>query len=281
MTHSFLKMHGLGNDFVVLDNRDGSLVLDQDRAARIANRRTGVGCDQVISLEPSQDGDVFMRIHNRDGSPAGACGNATRCIGSLLFDEMSRDEVVIETISGFLHTKKAANGLVTADLGPARLEWQDIPLAREFDTLHVPIEMDDGQGHYLEDAVAVNMGNPHGVMFVDDAEAIDLAAIGRDLEHHPNFPDRANMSIVSPLAEDHVRMRVWERGGGITLACGSGACAVAVACHRRGLTGRKVKITMDGGDLWLEWRESDGHVLMTGPVATSCRGELAPELLSA
>jgi len=281
MTQSFLKMHGLGNDFVVLDNRDGSFVLNEDRAARIANRRTGVGCDQVISLEPSRDGDVFMRIHNRDGSPAGACGNATRCIGSLLFDELSRDEVVIETISGLLRTKKAANGLVTADLGPARLNWRDIPLAREFDTLHVPIEMDDGQGHYLEDAVAVNMGNPHGVMFVDDAEAIDLASIGWDLEHHPNFPERANMSIVSVLGQDHVRMRVWERGGGITLACGSGACAVAVACHRRGLTGRKLKITMDGGDLWLEWRESDGHVLMTGPVATSYRGELAPELLSA
>ncbi len=281
MTHSFLKMHGLGNDFVVLDNRDGALTLDSDRARAIANRRTGVGCDQLISLEPSADGDVFMRIHNRDGGEAGACGNATRCIASLMFDELSRDEIVIETISGLLHTKKAANGLVTADLGPARLNWQDIPLAREFDTLHVPIEVDDGKEHFLKDAVAVNMGNPHGVIFVEDAEAIDLEAIGSQLEHHPNYPERANMSIVSLLSENHLRMRVWERGGGITLACGSGACAVAVAAVRRGLSERRCRITMDGGDLWMEWRESDGHVLMTGPVATSYRGELAPELLTA
>ncbi len=280
MTRAFLKMHGLGNDFVVLDNRDGRLVLNEAVARAISDRRTGVGCDQLISLEPSDKADVFMRIHNQSGGEVGACGNATRCVGSLMFDELARDEVVIETISGLLPTSKAEDGLITADMGPARLDWREIPLAREMDTLHVPIGLRDSRGHRLEEAVAVNMGNPHGVIFVEDAEVIDLAGIGPELEHHPLFPERANMSVVSPLGPDHVRMRVWERGVGITLACGSGACAVAVACHRRGLTGRRLTVTMDGGDLRMEWRESDGHVLMTGPVATAYSGEIAPDLLA-
>ncbi len=280
MTREFIKMHGLGNDFVVLDNRAGQFVLNERTARAIADRRMGVGCDQVISLEPSDRGDVFMRIHNQDGGVAEACGNATRCVGSLMFDELKRDRVIIETVAGLLETTASDDGLVTADMGPALLDWQLIPLAEAVDTLHVPIARVPGSAIELDDAVAVNMGNPHAVFFVDDADAVDLPEAGPILERHPMFPERANISVVSRLDPDHLRMRVWERGGGITLACGSGACAVAVAAHRRGLTGRQVRITMDGGDLWLEWRESDSHVLMTGPVAISYSGELSPEILS-
>lgn len=276
MTIPFLKMHGLGNDFVVIDARTRPVPLTADHARAIGDRRRGVGFDQLILIEPPQDkaADIFMRILNPDGSQAGACGNATRCVASLVGKDLGRDELVIQTISGLLRCWLHGDGTVTVDMGPARLDWQQIPVADACDTLHLPASAGP-----LSDGVGVNMGNPHAVHFVPDAEAVDLTQWGPQLERHPFFPDRANIEVVSITGPASVRMRVWERGAGITDACGSGACAVGVAAIRRGLVqGRRVAVTLDGGVLQIEWRD-DGHVLMTGPVATSYAGTLGPELL--
>jgi diaminopimelate epimerase len=274
-TLAFTKMHGLGNDFVVLDARLRDLGIGPDEARAIADRRTGVGCDQLLIVKPANGSgaDVFMEIRNCDGDEVGACGNGTRCIAAMVMDEKGTDAAVIETVAGLLNATRDATGLVTVDMGPARLEWSDIPLAKATDTLHVDVASGP-----LADAVCVNMGNPHAVFFVDDAEAIDLETHGPKLEHDPMFPERANIEVLSPLGTDRFRMRVWERSAGITRACGSGACAAAVAVHRRGLGGRKVELVLDGGPLQLEWRE-DGHVLMTGPVAIAYRGVLDPGVL--
>ena len=270
----FTKMHGLGNDFVVLDDRDGHLAVGSEEARAIGNRRTGVGFDQLLILEPVQnpDADIFMRIRNPDGSEAEACGNGTRCVAARAMDELDTDTLKVETIVGILSATRRADGLVTVDMGPANLDWRDIPLAEATDTLHLGIESGP-----LVDPVAVNMGNPHMVFIVDDADAVDIAGLGPGLETHPLFPERTNVEAISSLGEDRIRMRVWERGAGITQACGSGACAAAVAAHRRGLTGRKVDVILDGGPLTIEWRD-DGRVLMTGPVATSFEGRLDPSL---
>ena len=265
----FRKMHGLGNDFVVLDARRTDLPISPARAASIADRRFGIGCDQFIVLEPGRDGaDVFMRIRNPDGSEAGACGNATRCIASLVAAETGADRVVVRTIAGDLPVERLPGGLWRADMGPARLGWQDVPLARAMDTLHLPLSAAG-----VADPAACSMGNPHATFFVPDLGALDLAAIGPALEHDPIFPDRANIGFVQVLAPDHIRLAVWERGAGLTLACGSGACAALVNAARRDLTGRRATVSLPGGDLVIEWRE-DGHVLMTGPVATAFTGEL-------
>ena len=271
-----MKMHGLGNDFVVIDAREEPFALSPDQARRIADRRFGVGCDQLIVLEPPANGaaDVFMRIRNPDGGQAEACGNATRCIGAVLMDQAGRDRLTIETLAGLLQAERAGGGLVTVDMGPAYLDWEQIPLREPCDTLS--IELSAGP---LQAPVAVGMGNPHAVFFVDDAEAIDLRTLGPRLETDSWFPEGANISVVQVTGPDRLRQRVWERGAGITLACGSGACAAGVAAARRGLTGRRSEITLDGGPLTIEWR-ADGHVLMTGPVATSFSGRLDPALLA-
>lgn len=278
--YPFIKMHGLGNDFVVLDLRQRPLELDAAQARGIANRRTGVGCDQVIAIEPSEQGDAFMRIRNADGEEVEACGNGTRCVASLLFGELGRDRVTIETVAGLLRASANDDGMVTVDMGPARLQWDEIPLAREMDTLHVDLAIGPASAPVLSDPCCVNMGNPHAVFFVDDVEAIDIHTVGPMLESHPLFPEKANIGFAQVLDRGHVRLRVWERGAGLTLACGSGACAAAVAAHRRDLTGRNMLLQLDGGELHLEWRESDGHVLMTGPVSTSFSGELHPSLVA-
>jgi len=267
----FTKMHGLGNDFVVIDARREPLVLDPVMARLIADRRRGVGCDQLIVLEPPADpgADVFMRIYNPDASEAGACGNATRCIAEALMREAGRDRAVVQTIAGLLPAERASGGLVKVDMGPARLGWRDVPLAREGDTLHV--EVDAGE---LRDPACCSMGNPHATFFVADADAVDLAVLGPRIEHHPAFPQRVNAGIVQVLAPDRLRFRVWERGAGITEACGSGACAAIVNTARRGLCDRRATVVLDGGELAMEWR-ADGHVTMAGPVATSFTGELA------
>ena len=278
--YPFIKMHGLGNDFVVLDLRQRPLELDAAQARGIANRRTGVGCDQVIAIEPSEQGDAFMRIRNADGEEVEACGNGTRCVASLLFGELGRDRVTIETVAGLLRASANDDGMVTVDMGPARLQWDEIPLAREMDTLHVDLAIGPASAPVLSDPCCVNMGNPHAVFFVDDVEAIDIHTVGPMLESHPLFPEKANIGFAQVLDRGQVRLRVWERGAGLTLACGSGACAAAVAAHRRDLTGRNMLLQLDGGELHLEWRESDGHVLMTGPVSTSFSGELHPSLVA-
>lgn len=262
-------MHGLGNDFVVVDARARDPGVTPPIAAAIADRHRGVGCDQFILLEPPPPGaDVFMRILNPDGSEAGACGNATRCIASLVAEEKGQDRVVVRTIAGDLPVQRLPGGLWCADMGPARLGWQEVPLAREVDTLHLPL----GAGP-VADPAACSMGNPHATFFVAELDAVDVATIGPVMERDPLFPQRANIGFAQVLAPDHIRVVIWERGAGLTLACGSGACATIVNAHRRGLTGRRATVSMPGGDLVMEWRD-DGHVLMTGPVATSFRGEL-------
>jgi diaminopimelate epimerase len=263
----FLKMHGLGNDFVVVDARTRAVALERDDIRHIADRHRGVGCDQVIRMEPSERGDLFMRIWNPDGSEAQACGNATRCVARLVMDETGRDRVVVETVAGLLPSQ-AAQGGVCVDMGAARLDWREIPLAREADTA----EVDLGPGAPAA-AVCVNMGNPHAVLFVEDCDAIALAETGRALEHHAIFPEQANISFCTVEGPQRIRVRVWERSAGATLACGSAACAIIVAAVRRGLTERRAVVALPGGDLDMCWRE-DGHVLMTGPTAQSFRGSL-------
>jgi diaminopimelate epimerase len=267
-TTHFVKMHGLGNDFVVIDARRAAFPLDEARAHAIADRKTGIGCDQLIVMEaPQHDGaDIFMRIHNADGGEVGACGNATRCVAALLMDESGGDRVAIETAAGLLEARPAAGGRISVDMGKARLEWQEIPLARAQDTLHVALALGP-----LADPVCTNIGNPHATFFVTDAASIDLAALGPRLERDTLFPERTNVGIAQILSPGCVRLRVWERGVGITRACGTGACAALVAASRRGLTGRTAEIILDGGALEITWR-ADGHVLMTGPVATSFHG---------
>ena len=272
---SFRKMHGLGNDFVVLDGRAQPLGLTRAEMMALADRRRGIGWDQLIIMEPPPAGtDVFMRIHNPDGSEAGACGNATRCIASLIAAETGKARVVVRTIAGDLPSEARPDGMWQVDMGQARFGWRDVPLAREVDTLHVPLTCGP-----VADPAACSMGNPHANFFVPDLDALAVNDIGPRLEHDPIFPDRANIGFVQVMAPDHLRLVVWERGAGLTLACGSGACAAMVNAHRRGLTGRAARISMPGGDLFMEWRQ-DGHVLMTGPVATAFIGQVDPKALA-
>jgi len=266
----FLKMHGAGNDFVVLDARERPWAIDSEAAKRIADRRTGIGCDQLIVVSPahSAGADAFMSIFNPDGSEVDACGNATRCVAWMLMGESGAAGVTIETNAGLLHAQSAGQDRITVDMGPARLEWDQIPLAREIDTLHLPVS-----AGRLSDPVGVGMGNPHAVFFVLDAEGVPLSELGPKLEHDPFFPERCNIEAAQVLDDGSIRMRVWERGAGITLACGTGACATLVAAARRGLTGRKADVILDGGTLTIEWLEN-GHVMMTGPVALAFSGVL-------
>jgi diaminopimelate epimerase len=269
----FTKMHGLGNDFVVIDRRRGGVALSAERMRAIGDRHRGVGFDQLVFIDPPSNGaaDVAFRFHNQDGSEAGACGNGTRCAAAAVMAETGRDTLAIETQAGLLRAEKRADALYAVDMGAARTDWRDIPLTGACDTMAVPITVGP-----LSRPVAVSMGNPHCVFFVDDAEAIDLAKYGPLIEHHQLFPERTNVEVASVTGSDRIRLRVWERGVGITLACGSGACATGVAASRRGLTGRSVEIAVDGGGvLTVDWLEN-GHVVLTGPVATSFSGELAP-----
>jgi len=270
----FLKMHGLGNDFVVLDARRRPIALPPEAARRIADRRTGVGCDQVVVIAPPKNSlaDAFVTFHNADGGEAGACGNGSRCVAALLMREKKTNHAVLETISGLLDAE-AVDGEIAVDLGPARLDWRDIPLASARDTLHLGIEAGP-----LADPAGVGLGNPHAVFFVADAEKIALETLGPEIERHPLFPERTNVEVAQVLSPTEIRLRVWERGAGITRACGTGACAALVAANRRGLTGRKARVRLDGGTLAVEWLP-DNHVLLTGPVATSFAGTLDPSLL--
>jgi diaminopimelate epimerase len=273
---AFIKMHGLGNDFVVIDARRRKLALGDAAVRAIADRHKGVGFDQLLLLEKakSKGADVFMRILNADGSEAEACGNGTRCVAHLVMREKDKDAVTVETVAGLLAAESDGEDRVAVDMGVPRLAWREIPLARDCDTLNVPLTLGP-----LVVPVCTSIGNPHATFFVDDAEAIDLASLGPKLEHDPIFPDRANIGVVQVLSPERLRFRVWERGAGITIACGSGACAALVAAARRGLAQRKAEVVLDGGTLDIEWR-GDGHVLMSGPVATSFRGTLDLSLLN-
>jgi len=252
----FMKMHGLGNDFVVVDERGVAPRVTAEVATAIADRHRGVGFDQLAVLSDAPDADVHLTFYNSDGSLSAACGNATRCIARHLMDASGRDTLRITTERGTLHARDAGDGLTSVNMGQPQLLWDQVPLAREMDTLELPI--DGGP-------TATGMGNPHCTFFVDDADAIDLAGRGADVEHHPLFPQRTNVQFASLTGPDHLRVRVWERGVGVTLASGSSSCASAVAAARRGLTGRDVTVTLDGGDLQISWR--DDGVWMTGPTA--------------
>lgn len=271
----FRKMHGLGNDVVVLDAREHDLMLTPKAARAIADRRMGVGCDQIMIIErPRNGGDVYVSIRNADGGIVEACGNGFRCVAALMFNESGKDRVTLETLAGPVIATRAPRDLIAIDMGPARTAWQEIPLAEERDTLNIDV----GDG-LLRNAAAVNMGNPHAVFFVPDAEAVDLATEGPKIEHHPLFSQHTNVEAVQVLSRTHLRMRVWERGVGITRACGTGACAAVVAAARRGLAERSATVTLDGGDLGIAWR-ADNHVIMTGPAAETFTGQIAGELLA-
>ncbi len=264
-------MHGAGNDFVILDARKAALPITPQGARWLADRNRGVGADQIIQLEPAADADVFMRILNPDGSEAQACGNATRCVARILFEESGRDAAVVRTLGGLLPVRLMEDDLIEADMGPAHFGWAAVPLAREMDTLHLPIE---------GDPAACSMGNPHATFFVEDVAAVDVQLLGPVLERDALFPERANIGFAQVLAADAIRLVMWERGAGMTLACGSGACATLVNAHRRGLTGRRAVVELPGGRLTITWRD-DGHVLMEGPTAVSFMGELDGARLAA
>jgi diaminopimelate epimerase len=272
----FVKMHGLGNDFVVLDLRRHAVALTAADVRALANRRTGIGCDQLILLEPSRHpaARALMRIHNADGSEAEACGNATRCIADLLHRESGDPRVRIETVAGLLEAEASPDGSIAVDMGPARIGWRDIPLARAADTDSVDVALGP-----LSAPACTNIGNPHATFFVDEVETIDLAALGPVIQNHALFPQGANIGIAAVRDRRTIRLRVWERGVGITLACGTGACAALVAAHRRGLAERCAAIELDGGRLDVAWRE-DGHVILTGPAATSFEGTFDADLLA-
>ncbi|ETX30996.1 diaminopimelate epimerase [Roseivivax isoporae] len=267
----FMKMHGLGNDFVVLDARARALEVTPDLALALADRHRGVGFDQLAVIEADADGaDARLVFYNSDGSPSAACGNATRCIARHLMDETGRSALTLRTGRGTLRAEARGDGLTAVNMGQPQLLWHEIPLAEEMDTLELPIE---------GAPVATGIGNPHCTFFVPDAEAVPLETFGPRYEHHPLFPERTNVQVVSVSDPDRLRLRVWERGAGVTLASGSSSCAVAVAAARRGLTGRSVTIDLDGGTLSVEWRE-DG-VWMTGPTAHVFDGVLRGAWLGA
>ena len=267
----FLKMHGLGNDFVVIDRRGlPPSAVSPRLAAALADRHRGVGFDQLAVVRDDDDGaDVRLDFLNADGSASAACGNATRCIARWLMDQTGQATVTLRTERGLLTAHDAGAGLTSVNMGLPLTGWQDIPLARAVDTAHLPIP---------GDPVATSMGNPHCTFFVDDADAVDLGTFGPAHEHHPLFPARTNVQLVTVTGPDRLRMRVWERGTGITLASGSSSCAAAVAAHRRGLTGRAVTIALDGGEIAVDWR--DDGVWMTGPTAHVFSGTLTPAFLA-
>lgn len=274
-TVSFIKMNGLGNDFAIFDGRETALSLSADQATFVANRDNGVGCDQVIVLEPSSKADVFMRILNADGSEVDACGNATRCVGRIVAGELNRAGVTIETNAGVLVAQIIGGDQVTVDMGVPNFDWQAIPLTEEFrDTRMIELQIGPIDDPILHSPSVVNVGNPHAIFWVEDVEAYDLAKFGPMLENHPIFPERANISLAQVTSENSLILHVWERGAGLTEACGTAACAAAVSAARKKLTGRNVSVTLPGGDLQIHWREADDHILMTGPIEVEYKGEI-------
>lgn len=273
-------MHGLGNDFLIIDARTEPFELSDALVRRLADRKLGVGCDQFIVMEPAKDGgDTYMRIWNPDGGEVEACGNATRCLGRILMEESGKDEVIIETVAGVLKARKGEGGLVTVDMGTPKFDWQDIPLRESMDTRLIDYMAVPGTAFGLTGPSAVNVGNPHCVFFVEDAEAHDLEALGPGIENHMLFPERTNVEFAQVRNSGNIRLRVWERGTGITQACGTGACAAAVCAMRQSLTDRTVDVELDGGVLTIEWDASNDHIYMTGPAALSYEGVLAGELI--
>jgi diaminopimelate epimerase len=276
---AFRKMNGLGNDFVVLDGRAQPFVISEEKARAIADRKTGIGCDQLIVMEKSDSADVKMRIWNSEGGEVESCGNASRCIAGLVMQETGRASATIDTKGGFLSATSAQAGQVTIDQGAPRFDWKDIPLSERFaDTRYIELAVGPSDKPIIHSPSVVNVGNPHCIFWVDDLDVVDLSKVGPMIENHPLFPNRVNVELVKVAARDHALVRVWERGAGLTKACGTAACAVMAAGHRLKRLGEKARISLPGGDLFMAINPDNGHVLMTGPAAHDFDGVLPAAL---
>ena len=280
MTRPFVKMNGAGNDFVVVNALETPFAPTAEQARAIADRETGQGCDQLIAIEPSanpQSGaDAFMRVWNADGGSVETCGNALRCVGWILMQSTGKDRVVIDTVAGPTTARQEQDGRVTVDMGAPRLDWSQVPLDEAMDTRGIELQVGPIDDPVLHTPGAVSMGNPHVVFFMDHApNDAFVRGTGSLVEHHPRFPEGVNVGFAHVVARDRIRLRVWERGAGLTKACGTGACAALVAAARRGLAGRTAVIEVDGGELGIDWDEATDHVLMTGPVEVERTGTLS------
>lgn len=274
-------MNGLGNDFVVVDARAHAFPVTETQAKAIADRKSGIGCDQLIVLEKSKSADVIMRIWNAEGGEVESCGNASRCIADLIMDETGNETATIITKGGFLAAKKAGDRLITIDQGVPRFAWKEIPLSENFaDTRHIELQVGPIDRPSIHSPSVVNVGNPHCIFWVDDLDVVDLAKVGPMIEHHPLFPERTNVELAKVVSRDHVILKVWERGAGLTKACGTAACAVMAAGHRIKVIGSKCRITLPGGELFMAVNEDNGHILMTGPVSYDGQGIIPEALLS-
>ncbi len=280
----FVKMNGCGNDFVVVDALSRPFAPDAEQVRALSDRRTGQGFDQLIAIEPSRPeqptADAFMRVWNADGGAVQTCGNALRCIGWMLMEASGTDSVVIDTLGGPTVARRAGPDRITVDMGPPRLDWTQIPLSEEMDTRGIELQIGPIDAPLIHTPGAVSMGNPHVVFFTDRLDDAFVTGSGSLIEHHPLFPEGVNVGFAHVLAPDRIRLRVWERGAGLTKACGTGACAALVAAHRRGLTGRRATVVVDGGELDIDWDDSTGHVLMTGPVEVERTGTLSVYAIS-
>ena len=272
----FVKMNGAGNDFVVVNALERPFTPTTEQVRALGDRQAGEGFDQLISIEPSQTGDAFMRVWNNDGSVVETCGNALRCVGWMLLEASGADEATIDTLGGPTRASRAGDHRVTIDMGRPRLDWREIPLSEEMDTRNIELQVGPIDAPLLHTPGAVSMGNPHVVFFMDHTPDDNfVVGSGSLIEHHPLFPEAVNVGFAHVLSRDHIRLRVFERGAGLTRACGTGACAALVACARRGLTGREARIDVDGGELFIRWDEATDHVFMTGPVEVERTGTLA------
>jgi diaminopimelate epimerase len=275
MSRPFLKMNGLGNDFVVVEARSAPFAPTPEEVRAIASRKDGIGCDQLVAIEATSnpDADARVRFWNADGEEVGACGNASRCVGWLLMEATGRDHAVLETQGGLLTARRAGDHVVSVDMGAPGLAWDQIPLSEPMDTRGVELQVGPIDAPHLHTPGCVSMGNPHVVFFVADVDVAPVREAGSLIEHHPLFPQGVNVGFAQVKARDRIRLRVWERGAGLTRACGTGACAALVAASRRHLVDRKATLELDGGDLTIEWRDDD-HVIMTGPLEVEFTGML-------
>ncbi len=278
MVMKFSKMNGCGNEFAIFDARSlgGPLLLGAEQVKAISDPQTGAGCDQLLALEqsPNSAADVFMRIWNLEGTEVGACGNGTRCVAWLLMEETGASQISIDTAGGILHASRNDKDQICVDMGKPRLDWQDIPLEERMDTRGIDLKVGPEDAPILALPGAVNMGNPHAVFFVDNVDKIAVDSLGSMLEYHPLFPEQANIGFAEIRSRTEIRLKVWERGAGLTKACGTGACAALVAASRRSLVERSATIIVDGGELFVEWRTSDDHVLLSGPVEMEFNGDV-------
>ncbi|MEZ5953747.1 MAG: diaminopimelate epimerase [Hyphomonas sp.] len=265
------KMNGAGNSFAIFDARSAPFTPSADQVREIAER---LNADQVIALERDGARDGFMRIWNRDGGEVSACGNASRCVGHLLLEETGKEKVTIQTEADMLHAYRAGGGLITVDMGSPLMGWEDIPLKEKMDVRGVDVKIGPIDNPILSRPAVVSMGNPHAVFFVSDVDAYDIPALGPLVEWHPLFPEGVNVGFAQVIDRHKIRLRVWERGAGLTKACGTGACAALVCAARAKLTDRKALLILDGGELVIDWRESDDHVYMTGPIELEFETEI-------